>query len=103
MVPRLGRGHLAPYSFDDTGWFMAKDRRRAGWQRTMYAMEITMAHAAGDGSHEHLARARFVDLDILYSQRLIGFTKNGGFDSHGSLLSQKLYLYTACKTPGARI
>jgi len=92
MVARLGRGHLAAYRFDDPGWFMAQDRRHAGRQRPMDAMEIAMAYAAGDGADEHLARARLVDLDLLDSERLIDFTKNGGFDSHGCLLSEKLSL-----------
>jgi hypothetical protein len=102
MIPWLYHGHVAAYSFNNTRRFMAEDRWRTGRQRPMNAMEITMAHAAGDSSYQHLARARFVDLDFLHSERLIDFTKNSGFDSHGYLLSQKLSLYTPCKTPRAR-
>jgi hypothetical protein len=102
MVAWLDRGHFAAHSFDDPGWFIAKDRRRAGRQRPMNAMKIAMAYAAGDGVDKHLARTWLVDLDLLDSKGLIGYTKNGGFDSHGCLLSQKLSLYTSCKTPRAR-
>jgi hypothetical protein len=80
MVAWLGRGHLAANRLDNTGWFMAEDRRRAGRQSAMHAVEITVAHAAGDGAYQHLSGARFVDFDILYREGLIGLTKNRGFD-----------------------
>jgi hypothetical protein len=99
MVADLRCGHFATHSFDDTGWFMAKDGRRAGRQRAMNAMEITMAHTAGNGPDQDLARSGSVDLNILYGERLIRLTKNRGFDSHGCLLSQRLSWYTPSETP----
>jgi hypothetical protein len=102
MVARFDHCHCDAHSFDDTGWFMAQNRRRAGRQRPMNAMEIAMAHPAGDGPYEHLMLTWLVDLDLLDSKGLISFTKNGCFDSHGCLLLQTLSLYSACKTPRAR-
>jgi hypothetical protein len=71
MVARLDCRHCVARSFDDTGWLMAQDCRHAGWQRSMNAMEIAMAHSAGNGPYEHFVRTRLVDLDLFNSKRLI--------------------------------
>jgi hypothetical protein len=98
MVVRFYRSHAVANSFDYARGFMTENRWRASRQRSMNAMEITMAHPAGDGSYEHLAGTRFVDLDFFHGERLIWSAKNGSFDSHGFLRYRRLFLYTPLRT-----
>jgi hypothetical protein len=60
-----------------------------------------MADAAGDGSDEHLARARIIDFDFFHREGRIRLTQNRGFDSHECHLLQELSLYTAANSPRA--
>jgi hypothetical protein len=96
MVAGFDRTHFTAHRLDDTRRFMAQNGWGAGRQRAPEAVQIAMADAAGDGSDEHLARARFIDFDLLHREGLIYFTENGGIYSHKDLLLEELSLIYCC-------
>jgi hypothetical protein len=48
-------------------------------------MQVAMAYAAGDGFDQDFAALRFVEFDVLDTERQIGPVENGGFHSECSL------------------
>jgi hypothetical protein len=41
-------------------------------------VQVTVTHTAGHHSHNYLVLGRFVDLDVLDGQRLMGSMEDGG-------------------------
>jgi hypothetical protein len=79
VIPRLECRNLAADRLDDTGRFMAEDRRRPRRQRAVQAMQIAMAHSARDGADQDFARTGLIDLHLFDGKRLFECTKNRSF------------------------
>ena len=68
---------------DHAGALVAEHRRGvAGRVRARRRVEVGVADAAGLEPHQHLARARLLELDLLHGQRLPELLENGRAHSH---------------------
>ena len=67
----------------DPGPLVAEHGRGvAGGIRARRGVEVGVAHAAGLEPHQHLARVRLVELDLLHRERLPELLENGRAHSH---------------------
>ena len=85
MVARLDRRHLGPDRLDNAGALVPEHDRPVERKASdpIDDMQIAVAHAGRDGAHQHLARPRLVDLDLLDRQRRLHLAKNSGGGFHG--------------------
>ena len=63
---------------------MTENCRARRADRSVHGVQITVAHAAGDGFHEHFVGTRITHIDIFDGERLVDFAENSGLDLHGS-------------------
>ena len=69
---------------DDTGAFVAEDRRRiAGRIGARGRVQVGVADAAGLQLHEHLTPLRLGEIDLLHLQRRAEFLQDCGPHLHG--------------------
>jgi hypothetical protein len=64
------------------GAFVAVNGRVRAVEVTVAAVQIGLAHAAGDDTDDHLVRPRFAQLHGLDGERARPFAHNGGLDLH---------------------
>ena len=86
MIPHPHRGDVGTDGFDDAGAFMAQHERAVQREAAVavHHVEVAVADAGGDGTHQHLATPGLVDLDGLDGQWFVDFPKYGGVDLHGA-------------------
>src|SRR5258708_3703836 len=85
VIAGLDVGHLFADFFDDAGGLVAEHCWRGVRIEAVNEMEIAMAYAAGDGFDQDFAVLRFIEFDILDTERQIGPVENGGFHPECSL------------------
>src|SRR5581483_1314628 len=81
VIADAERRHAVTDTFDDTRALVSQYGRRVS--RRVDAgggVEVGVADAAGDDAHEHLARARLGELEVLHDERRPELLEHGGLD-----------------------
>src|SRR5437667_57588 len=78
--------YLAAHVLDDARRLVPEDGRQRARERSLEDVEVAVADPGGGGPHDHLARPRRVDPDVLDAERLADRAHHGGLhaDSHTS-------------------
>ena len=74
-------------SLDHAGALVAEHERTIEREasESIDHVQVAVAHAGGDGAHQHLAAPRLVQIDLLDRQRFVHFAENRGGRLHGVL------------------
>ena len=84
MVADAQRGDIGTHRLDHTGTLVAQDEGAIEWEasRPVHHMQVAVAHAGGDGAHQHLASPRPVEFHLLDGQRFMHLAEDGGGRFH---------------------
>jgi hypothetical protein len=83
MVARLEVDDALADRLHDPGTLMSEDDRKRRRVDSLDDMQIGMTNAARRHAHEHLARLRRVELELLDDERLVELVEDGGPESVG--------------------
>ena len=76
VVARLHVGDLFADFLDDAGGLVAEHRGRGVGVEAVDEMQVAVAYAAGDGFDQDFAVLRFVEFDVLDTERQLGPVEN---------------------------
>src|SRR5215472_16678906 len=84
VIARPYGRYLCADGLDDTGTLMAEHHRPVEREtpEPVDDMQVAVAHAGGDSTHQHLAAPWLVDIDRFDRQWLVYLAKYGSFDLH---------------------